>query len=667
MEKGSLYTYDGETPPTPQKKRLMLRFLAILVLCLAIVNLGPSRGTWFPLGAQHGSNVDTAEGQSFNWHTLKTKPYLNYTDCYDGFQCARLELPMDYWNGTTNATISLAIIRQPAEVPITHPQYGGAVLLNPGGPGGSGVSFIFRGGKHIRETIDSADGKKYDLISFDPRAVGETKPAVECVKNLQLDHSWQVRVMEEGVFEASDAALGRLWSMSTARGQSCSLPVAEGEADMRKYVTTASVARDMLEIVEKHGEWREKEAKRLLSRGCGKARKSSVAVPEPLIYKPGEERIQYWGFSYGTYLGNTFAAMFPDRVHRLVVDGVVDAENYKETLWSDNLLDTEKDMNQLYYHCARVGYPTCALANETGETTAEGVSQRVANIAKHLYHDPLPIIAPNPEVITYSDVKNLIFAGLYSPIQSFPFIANMLAGVEKGKGVEFAKLLKAYHAFECPARPGAGYSIIPLRNVTKGSLGMSYDATMAIACSDGDDQSYVNKTAFSDYAKELATISPSIGSMWSTVRMHCIHYSVRPVHRFAGPWVGNTSHPLLMIGNTMDPVTPVKHARNMAKGFKGAVALTQDSAGHCSSSTFSNCTVQYIRQYFQTGELPPEGTTCAVDEKPFGPGPEESEVASVELLEMRQRHAGISAALHEAGGAFMKLGLSGRVRDGWFE
>ncbi|KAK5125398.1 hypothetical protein LTR85_000507 [Meristemomyces frigidus] len=674
MEKAPPSMSAGASPPQPRRRRLAQQLAAVATFYLAVTLLFPSTRTWFPLGQR--PTVDTVtRSKDFSWDDLETKPYLDYRDCYGDFQCAKLELPMDYFNGTTNATISLAVIKQPAVVPVTHSQYGGAILLNPGGPGGSGVGLIMRGGKHVRDTIDSADGKYFDLISFDPRGVGETTPAVQCVKNLRLDHSWQVRVMEEGVFEASDAALGRLWSMSTARGQSCSLPREDGEADMRKYVTTASVATDMLMIVEKHGQWREQEAKRLLNSGsaahCGKSRLTKVAspevqVPEAVTYKPGEEKIQYWGFSYGTYLGNTFAAMYPDRVGRLVVDGVVDAYNYKETLWSDNLLDTEKDMNQLYYHCARAGYPACALANEHGKTTAEGVSQRVANISNSLYHNPLPVIGPNPEVITYSDIKNLIFAGLYTPIQSFPYIANMLANVEKGDGQGFARLLQAYHDFSCPATPGAGYSIIPLRNMTKGSGGMSYDATMAIACSDGDDQSYVNRTAFDAYAKELAAMSPSIGSMWSSIRMHCIHYSVRPVHRFEGPWTAKTSHPLLMIGNTADPVTPVKHARNMAKGFDGAVALTQDSAGHCSSSTFSNCTVGYIRQYFQTGELPPPDTMCAADEMPFGPGPE-AEVASVEMMEMRERHAGISSALHEAGGGFMKLGLSGRVREGWFE
>ncbi|KAK0848369.1 hypothetical protein LTR12_009787 [Friedmanniomyces endolithicus] len=191
---------------------------------------------------------------------------------------------------------------------------------------------------------------------------------------------------------------------------------------------------------------------------------------------------------------------------------------------------------------------------------------------------------------------------------------------------------------------------------------------MAIACSDGDDQSWVNRTTFEKYAKEQARVSPSVGSMWSAIRMNCIHYSIRPHHRFEGPWIANTSHPLLLIGNTADPVTPVTHAINMAKGFTGAVALTQDSSGHCSISTYSNCTVQYVRRYFHTGELPPVNTTCPADEMPFGPGADEAEVVGVEMMEARERHATIAAALHGAGGGLLGSAVAGgRAAAGWFE
>lgn len=367
----------------------------------------------------------------------------------------------------------------------------------------------------------------------------------------------------------------------------------------------------------------------------------------------------------------TAHSRFPNRIHRLVVDGVVDAYNYKQTLWSDNLFDTEKDMNQLYHHCARAGHPACALANPDGSTTPSEVRYRITNLTTTLLHNPLPVIGPNPEVITYSDVKNLIFAGLYTPIKSFPYIANLLADLLQNNGTRFAALLKPYHAFSCPAQPGQGYSIIPLNNATKhGGLHISYDATMAIACTDGDDQGNLTKPAFAAYARELASISPSIGSMWSTVRLHCIHYSIRPYFRFEGPWEAKTSHQVLMIGNTMDPVTPVRNAHKMAKGFEGAVVLTQDSAGHCSSSAFSNCTIGYLKRYFGTGELPEPGVICEADELPFGPGfgsgsgsgsggDSDVKMLSGAGLGERQRHASIAVGLRDAGGAFVKPGFAG--------
>ncbi|KAK4554832.1 hypothetical protein LTR86_007980 [Recurvomyces mirabilis] len=563
---------------------------------------------------------------------------------------------MDYWNGTTNATIGLAVVRKPARVPVSHSQYGGAVLLNPGGPGGSGIGLLVGGGDAIRskiDTIKAGDGKYFDLISFDPRGVGLTQPPVQCITNPALAHTWQVRLMEEGVYEASDAAIGRLWSMNEALSASCSLPLPRGVPDIREYVSTASVARDMLEITERHGQWREEEAKRLvLGMSCGKhkqatAQESLRGIAERTRYRAGTELIQYWGFSYGSYLGNTFAAMFPDRVGRLIVDGVVDAYNYKRTLWSDNLLDTELDWNQFSYHCARVGFPTCLLANETGETTAEGVRDRVLNITQSLYHNPLPVIGPKPEVITYSDVKGLIFAALYTPIQAFPYVAYLLAGVEQGNGTEFARLLSIYHDFQCPKEEALMQNIIPLRNKSSGPSGP--DATRAIACSDGDDQSWVNRTVFDKYVKELNKSSPTLGSLWSGLRLACIHYSVRAHHRFEGPWKAKTAHPLLLIGNTADPVTPVKHAINMAKGFEGAVALTQDSAGHCSLSTFSNCTVHHVRQYFQTGILPPPNTTCTADEVPFGPEPGELSTDSLETLEAKKQHEVLATVLYRSG------------------
>ncbi len=304
---------DSFVAPRQQQHRISRSRWPLIVaaLLLAVWSLRPRQGTWFPL---RDSNPSPAVSKSFSWDEVRAKPYLDYHDCYDdlsegGFKCARLELPMDYWNGTTDATVSIAILKSPAAVPVTHPKYGGPILLNPGGPGGSGTSFAVMVADAFRQLVDDEDGKYFDFIGFDPRGVGFSTPAIRCLDDPLLEQSWAVRTLEEGVFGASDAAFGRLWSIGTARLKSCSLPRTDGEADIRKYASTASVARDMVEIVERHGEWREKEAERLMSEGRTSPgrqfSKSAVEVPEVLKHHVGKEKLNYWGFSYGTYLVST--------------------------------------------------------------------------------------------------------------------------------------------------------------------------------------------------------------------------------------------------------------------------------------------------------------------------------------------------------------------------
>jgi pimeloyl-ACP methyl ester carboxylesterase len=610
------------------------RFAAASLLLLAIFYLSHfNTGLFFSTNAYQDAS-QLQQPIDFDWDTAETSSHLIYKPCYETLNCARLELPMDWFNQTTNATISLAVTRQPAAVPVTHPQYGGAIIFNPGGPGGSGVGLLLRAGEHLRWVVDTdtTQGKYFDLISFDPRGVGLSRPRVDCFHDQDFDASWQQRVQEEGWFESSNAAFGRLWSMSIAKGRVCSNSSAYDGDDIKRYVSTASVARDMLELVEKHGEWRDREARSLLDTssslpaGWISQYEKQAQVPAPLRYVPGTEKIQYYGFSYGTYLGGTFAAMFPDRVERLIVDGVVEYGNYLSANWSSNLVDTEKTMDSFYFHCARVGYPACALANETSENTPTEIKKRSADILKSLYHNPLPIHAPAADVLSYSEVKTLIFASLYKPVLTFPAIAFFLLAIEQKNSAILAPIVRALHPTACTATdPEYAHTFA------------TEDAQVAIACSDGDDQSYMERDAFEAFAQELADISPSSGSLWSLVRMSCVHYKLPAVHRFKGPWIANTSHPLLFIGNTADPVTPGLYARRMAEGFEGAVALMQDSGGHCSEAAFSWCTTRYIRQYFQTGELPSANTTCSADAVPFGPAPGQTSIETVEVRAGRER------------------------------
>lgn len=304
MEKQAFLDESNHPSPTNHyKPRRSARspLIPIALLALTFYVLRTYQTTWLPSGISDISN--DIQKEPLNWEDIPSKPYLEYHDChlYDSsfdknLKCARLEVPMDYWNGTTNATTSIAVVKKPASVPVTDANYGGPILFNPGGPGGSGVFLVAYAAESFRQVIEPEDGKHFDYIGFDPRGVGLTRPFIRCYDDILTAQTWAMRMAEQGVMGASDAAFGRLWSMTEAETRSCLSRPIDGEAEYRKYVSTASVARDMVEIIERHGEWREKEAERILNGDMcpGRRSRDSVAFPETLKHQVGKEKINYW-------------------------------------------------------------------------------------------------------------------------------------------------------------------------------------------------------------------------------------------------------------------------------------------------------------------------------------------------------------------------------------
>jgi pimeloyl-ACP methyl ester carboxylesterase len=521
---------------------------------------------------------------------------------------------MDWFNGThPNATVSIALAKLPAKVPVDDPRYGGPILINPGGPGGSGVWLALLQAPAIQAVVDSSvdpsvfqdpssspDAKYFDVIGFDPRGIGQTEPPARCFNDGAYWWSWRLRESDEGFLDSSDAAVGRLWAKNHAYGGSCADHV-EGEdgADIKSYMTTASVARDMLEIAEKHSEYVAKKA----SKQCG-SKIRQCAQSGVSTYEPGTAKLQYWGFSYGTYLGYTFASMFPDRVGRLVLDGVVNSDDYNQSLGNGSLHDAEKTMTSFYTFCFQSGPEVCPLA--TSASSVKDIETRTQAIIKSLYHSPLALQTLNgPEVFTYSDLRGILFASLYSPIATFPIVARLLEAVELGKGEFLDQVGMAFsltHVYHCPIN------------------GTIFDVDVpewGILCSDGDSQASETIEDFEEYLNTLSTTSPTSGAIWSILRLKCISWKIRAVHRFEGDFGAKTSEPILFISNTADPVTPLRSGRIMHERFPGSGHLVQDSAGHCTLAQPIACSIKHIRDYFQSGKLPAPGTVCVPPTTPF--------------------------------------------------
>lgn len=244
----------------------------------------------------------------FDWSAITPTRRLEYHDCYGEFKCARLKVPLDWYKANSTSCSSsskwaaIGIVTLPATVPETDPSFGGTILINQGGPGGAGSEFVMAAGKYLQGILDG--DRHYEILGFDPRGIALSTPRAECY-DVASDRALDA-VQRQGIPPVSDD-LGLNFNYQNLRGLG-ELCGEQGPDSIFNHMSTASVARDMLEIVDRVEE----------------LRRGNSTIPDD-ARKPG---LQYLAVSYGTVLGNMFASMFPGRVERMVLDGVADADDF---------------------------------------------------------------------------------------------------------------------------------------------------------------------------------------------------------------------------------------------------------------------------------------------------------------------------------------------------
>ncbi|KAI1137656.1 alpha/beta-hydrolase [Hypoxylon sp. FL0543] len=526
----------------------------------------------------------------WNWSDIKPSRTLRWQRCYDDtYDCARLDVPMDWLEPSDDPRqrVALAVIRLRAT---ELADYKGPIFFNPGGPGGSGVFALTNRGA-LLQTIA---GKNHDIISFDPRGIGASIPRVDCWGSEVKSRLWALQ--DVGVVDAHPGVIYDAFARATALSQACERNM--NNPGLLLHISTASHARDLLEI----------------------------------LHQSGQDKLKYWGFSYGTILGGAFAAMYPDKVERLVSDGNVDYREWHLHSHINFLRDTDKVMEAFYDFCYKAGPSSCDFYSTSPEAIKERLEKLLERIRKHPVIVQAADMGPDmPQLITWSHLKRLISAALYRPIFMFKKFANVLKALEDGDGNPFYQLVKS----EISTPPICSVEAIP-PNVPRLEEGNA-DAFPAILCADSPP---VEDTVedFANFVEQLKHISSAAGDVNALFRMACIGRTVRPKWRYTGPFEGNTSHPILYVANIADNVSPLISARNNSQGFPGSVVLVQNSYGHTSLSAASTCTAGYIRAYFQNGTLPKPGTTCEPDYYPFDDvypsfGDEQS-MASYELTKL---------------------------------
>ncbi|KAI2464871.1 alpha/beta-hydrolase [Annulohypoxylon bovei var. microspora] len=595
----------------------------------------PSSGYPAPSSPEAPGPSDAAEGWT-EWSSITPSEKLVWQPCFElygaGFRCARLTVPMDYHRPLNESAdhpkVHLALVLKPGidrtEDPSSFSE--SPLLVNPGGPGGSGANFALT----AAQLLQAAVGAGRDVIGFDPRGVGATTPKADCFvapddpwgldgRNVAYMQrlGWLTSGHDVGIVNSSNVALSKLNARSKALSKLCKrVDDVEGDGSIFRYSNTPNVARDMLSIVRAWDEWRSVPAESDQEPETADGRRA-VAKIEAEDSTRG--KLVYWGFSYGTLLGATFASMFPDKVGRIILDGVVDADHYVSPMLDNAIFDTDAIWEKFFSYCADAG-PRCQFS-QLGDGPGD-VKKRFDNTMSRLEKEPaivLPKQSNVPILITASDVKMIIFSGLYAPIAAFPAISI---------------LLKALVDDQMDSITSSPAPTVLCHNLTLSQW--PDDAQKVIGCSDKRYRLDEDLDSLQKRFEEMANFS-SFADVWMNVgfNLGCNGWDIEtkdppmrwddhPAHKQEPI---ETSFPVLFLSNHFDPVTPLRSALKMTRKFSQASIIEQKAEGHCTVSCISLCTIGHIQAYLDKGILPPapkfdsddegEWTTCACDEKPW--------------------------------------------------
>lgn len=495
---------------------------------------------------------------TFDWGSISSSEELSWQECYNDFQCTKLKVPLNYSSPISDTnTASIAILRRQANVSSSSQEYKGPILFNPGGPGESGVDEVLRIGEQMSTILG-----EFDLVGFDPRGIARSTPKASYFNDVQRAAFTPLSGLS--ITNQTDEGVGRTWAGAQILGK---LAGERGKGFL-EHLTTPNTARDMRSILKAYG----------------------------------QDKLQYWGISYGSVLGATYAAMFPDKIERMIIDGVADSDDYFSGSGAIDLVDAEKVMESFYTGCAKAGPENCPFHASDAAT----IRSNLEALYEKLRTQPVPVVTSDAiAIIDHAFVRIAVWTALHYPFDLFKPLSAGLAALAAGDGSIMFSLFGAPSAeLFCDAKAHTDDVV--------------FEGTFTLVCN--DYVPFSNDINDSKKAlEEMAKVS-QFADTWAQLRIGCSGWPKIPRNDFRGPWTGNTSHPILVIGNTADPATPMVSAKKMSSGFPNSVLLTQNSFGHTSMVEPSTCTYKVVREYFTSGALPAPGTICQPDfDTPFRP------------------------------------------------
>ncbi|KAG9092178.1 hypothetical protein FRC06_000214 [Ceratobasidium sp. 370] len=498
-------------------------------------------------------------------------------------------LKHQYASPAENDTVSIFLRKIPATV--QQKDYLGSIIINPGGPGGSGGGWAVTLGPALRFMVDG----RYDIIGFDPRGVNMTLPPFNCYTTEAQGRHYMYKQTLLGV-------------MYDSRGPR-TLPAEIRAASERMFANKLDTLYKTVYLAcQKHGN------KKMLESAS-----TALVVQdmEQIVKALGEDGLNFWGFSYGTILGSTFAAMRPHLVKRMILDGVSNAESYHKSTYQwgmDGMADSHKTLSGFLNSCADAGPDRCEFARSIDgtPTTPTSLRARLESLYNQLREQPMPVSGAGPGFLTASDAKLAVHMGLYVP-KLWPSMAEDITAAEAGDPQPLYDRVYAEFAEILPEQADKN---VFNRHMEKYVLPAT---TASVMCTDSEPVGWKTLDDQIEYTHQMGRISP-IGEHWASWAGYCRHWKIKAIQRYDGPWsvaegLNKTRFPILYASLDADLVTPLSAAQHMVKAFgnESATLLVQEGFGHGTFSSLSRCALNAFRNYFVKGQVPLPGTVCKLE------------------------------------------------------
>lgn len=439
-------------------------------------------------------------------------------------------MPLDYQNIHAGHAF-VPLVKYPAQANSSTGEYRGMILLHPGGPGQSGTEqalgyaptvqvSIFQfykvlGALNLLVTCQAAVGSNFDIIGFNPRGIYSSEPVANCSVNAP---SPQDAINPRSTPRMTDDYYHSWIEYGIELGKVCNDEVG-GELDAGPHMSTATTARDMLSIVDAFA-----------------ATADGQAATKP------SELLNYYGISYGTFLGQTFASMFPDRVGSVVLDGVVSPEGYLANYTWSSVTHLDGVISAFFIQCHQVGLSGCSFSTGSSPRDIHGRFQKL--FAQLDVEEASTNNWSNASEIESALLlfKIALLTTANHPTENFDLLPDVLVKLESAFAAPEldAWIVQAEKLYGDPTVGGA--------------IDLQYSA--GILCSDMENRWY-NKT-LDDLKPLLADLNNKsiVGDIWIKSMLACLGWSIRATETFQGPFGGDTANPILFVGNTYDPVTP---------------------------------------------------------------------------------------------------------------